>query len=349
MRAVTPAGLFYGVQTLVQTVVPLRGGLGIPGLKIEDWPDIPDRAVHYDTKHFQENADYVRNFIRELARYKINILVWEWEDKFEYQSHPEVGAPGAFTPAQMREFTAYAKKYHVQIVPLVQGLGHVSFILKHPKNIPLREVASDNWGFCPLNEKTYEFMFALLKEAAEATPGSEYLHIGCDETYVLGKGVECGCQAKMAEIGRYGLRQIYINRVSEYVEKAGTQAHVLGGGLRDQGEDEAHGRTDDSAAVTTSARIASPWPTATRCTSTTRTPGIEHLFLPYFYKETIYSDYGTHLENSYRAASPGGYLGEIPGHDLHLLELLGRAQPDLDAALYHGGGILLERTEPRAG
>ena len=68
------------------------------------------------------------------------MLVWEWEDKFEYPSHPEIGAPGAFTMKEMQEFTRYAKKYHIQIVPLVQGLGHAGFILKWPQYASLREV-----------------------------------------------------------------------------------------------------------------------------------------------------------------------------------------------------------------
>ena len=59
----------------------------------------PNGPAHYDTKHHQDKREYVESFIRDLARYKINMLVWEWEDKFEYPSHPEIGAPGAFTMA----------------------------------------------------------------------------------------------------------------------------------------------------------------------------------------------------------------------------------------------------------
>ena len=214
IRANDAAGLFYGTQSLIQLIQKGRQGPYIKGMVITDWPDISWRAVHYDTKHFQEKKEYVKKFIRILANYKINMLIWEWEDKLAYQSHPEIGAPGAFTIEEMQELTRYAQKYHIQIVPLVQGLGHVSFILKHPENKHLREIASNNWGFCPLNEGTYELMFDLLKEAIEATPGSEYIHIGCDETYVLGKGVDCGCKAKMEEIGKYALRLIYINQVA---------------------------------------------------------------------------------------------------------------------------------------
>ncbi len=42
---------------------------------ITDWPDIAKRAIHYDTKHHQDKASYVKSFIKDLARYKVNMLV----------------------------------------------------------------------------------------------------------------------------------------------------------------------------------------------------------------------------------------------------------------------------------
>jgi len=123
-------GLFYGTRTLLQLLQKDEKGLYVRGMVIRDWPDIPYRAVHYDTKHHQDKADYVKRFIRQLADYKINMLVWEWEDKFAYQCHPEIGAPGAFTMVEMQEITWYAKQYHVQLVPL----GHASYILKWPQH-----------------------------------------------------------------------------------------------------------------------------------------------------------------------------------------------------------------------
>ena len=306
------AGLFYGTQTLLQIIKKGDSGPYIKGMVITDWPDIPMRAVHYDTKHFQEKADYVKNFFRTLAGYKINTLIWEWEDKFAYKSHPEVGAPGAFTTEQMQYFTRYARKYHIQLVPLVQGLGHVSFILKHPQNKHLRELASDNWGFCPLRESTYEMMFDLLEEAIEATPGSEYIHIGCDETYVLGKGVECGCKAKMEEIGKYALRQIYINRVADQMKKWGRKPISWAGGY------------DPSEKVKPTEGLMTPGGFNSQRDEEARkkgypfyaydpNPGIEHLFLPYFYRETEYNQTGSHLERSYRRLAPAALSGNFEG------------------------------------
>ena len=210
------SGLFYGTQTLLQLIEENGNRLRVPGVTINDWPEIENRAIHYDTKHHQDKASYVRSFIKDLARYKVNMLVWEWEDKFAYPSHPEIGAPGAFTMAEMQEFTRYARQYHIQIIPLVQGLGHVSYILKWPQYKHLRETESSNWEFCPLKDGTYDLLFDLWKDAIEATPGSEYLHIGSDETYELGACDQCS--AKSEEIGRSGLYLTFINKSAGYLK-----------------------------------------------------------------------------------------------------------------------------------
>lgn len=229
-------GVYYAAQTLRQCFRHEGDGVVAPCLTITDWPDLRYRAVHYDTKHHQDTREYVEGFIEELAHYKVNVLVWEWEDKFAYRRHPEIAAPGAFTMEEMQELTRFAGRHHVQIVPLVQGLGHVSYILKHPQHRHLREIADSNWEFCPLGDGTYELLFDLWDEAIEATPGAEFLHIGSDETYELGLGETCGCSRKAAEIGRDGLMQLFIHRCVAHVEKRGRRALSWGGRWRPDSE-----------------------------------------------------------------------------------------------------------------
>ncbi len=224
IRSHSEEGLFYGTQTLLQIIRTAGNEKAVAGVAITDWPDIAHRAIHYDTKHHQDKAAYVKSFIKDLSRYKVNMLVWEWEDKFAYPSHPEIGAPGAFTMEEMQDFTKYARQYHIQIVPLVQGLGHVSFILKWPQYKGLRELESSNWEFCPLKEGTYDLLFDLWKDAIDATPGSKYIHIGSDETYEL---AECeNCRKKSEEVGRSGLYQMFINRSANYLTAKGRKVMV---------------------------------------------------------------------------------------------------------------------------
>ena len=329
-------GLYYGTRTLVQLIRPDRSPATVPGVEILDWADIPERAIHYDTKHSQDKRSYVEKFIRELSHYKINMLIWEWEDKFEYPSHPHIGAPGAFTMEEMQELTRYAQKHHVQIVPLVQGLGHVSFILKWPQHAHLREHEASNWQFCALNDGAYELLFQLWEEAIEATPGSEYIHIGSDETYELGEGVECGCQAKAEEIGMSGLFHLFVGKSARHLQGKGRkviawerpmgwerhQSPIKGGAQHAEDLVLIDGNTW---------RTPSDFPYVRQARELGHevfvydpNPGIEPLFLPYFYKEPrggAHVPPGTQegeprpgsLEHSYNTLVPAAQSGLADG------------------------------------
>jgi hexosaminidase len=316
------AGLFYGVQTLLQIIQDKNGAPFIKGMRITDWPDIPIRASHYDTKHHQDKRSYVESFIRDLAMYKINMLVWEWEDKFEYPSHPEIGAPGAFTLQEMQEITRYAQKYHIQIVPLVQGLGHVSFILKWPQYSHLREIPASNWEFCPLKDGSYELLNDLWQDAIEATPGSEYIHIGSDETYELGKGVECGCADWVQKNGKHSLMTEFINRSAKPLvdegrtvmawsadyEPGADRNPLKGMVVLEPGDDPAVAKKTKEAGY--EVFVYDP------------NPGIEPLFLPYFYRLRAVSEGGvyakyreveTALERSHGPVSSAAKSGAFDG------------------------------------
>ncbi|MFN7993411.1 MAG: beta-N-acetylhexosaminidase [Bryobacteraceae bacterium] len=313
LRSATDQGLFYATRTLLQVVQRFTAGLRIAGMRLTDWPDIGQRAVHYDTKHHQDKAEYVREFIRTLADYKINMLLWEWEDKFAYPSHPEIGAPGAFTMEEMQALTRYARQYHVQLVPLVQGLGHVSFILKWPQHAHLREIPASNWEFCPRKDGSYKLLLDLWRDAIEATPGSEYIHIGTDETYELGAGVECGCKDRMQAVGRYGLMVDFINRATAPLESLGRKVMSWGGDYRP--EEKARPRKG---------LITFPEPLDVKIAKLSReagypvwvydpNPGIEHLFLPYFYRLGDKGEVPDCLESSRRELTEGALSGLCEG------------------------------------
>jgi len=305
------AGLFYGVQTILQLIRKNVAGAYINGLEINDWPDTKIRAAYYDTKHHQDTRAYVESFIRDLARYKINMLVWEWEDKFAYPSHPEIGAPGAFTMEEMQELTHYAKKFHVLIVPLVQGLGHASFILKWPKYEHLREIPASNFEFCPLKEGSYQLLFDLWDDAVKATPGSVYIHIGSDETYEL--GLCPNCKKKAEEIGKTGLYHLFTAKSAKHLQAEGRQVMVW---------ERPMGWTKDEKAVKNNIVpqqgiiLAESYDYETPDLKYAReakangypvyaydpNPGVEPLFLPYLFRKP--RDFATEtiigsLENSY--------------------------------------------------
>ncbi|MDD4889867.1 MAG: beta-N-acetylhexosaminidase [Phycisphaerae bacterium] len=223
------AGLFYGVQTLAQ-LFKFAPGLGwsLPAGRIEDWPDLALRTLHYDTKHHQETFDGVRRLIERAAHYKINAIVWEIEDKFAYRKHPLIGAPGAFTADEMRRLTRYALDRHVEIVPILQMPSHNAFIGKHSQYRDLLEHSANNYMLCPSNPKTIQLYKDLLTELIDATPGCRYVHLGTDEPYFLGQGDDCPCKAKVKKMGQGGIFAELINTMNSFVKAKGRTAMYWG-------------------------------------------------------------------------------------------------------------------------
>lgn len=210
------AGLFYGCQTLQQLMEDSRDtGKAIPAVRITDWPQIKYRAVHLDTKHHRDALSYYYAMIDKLARYKVNAIIWELEDKFGYTRHPEIAAKNAISKQDMTAICEYAAKRHIDISPLVQGLGHASFILKH--HWELRENPASDWEFCPSNPKTYEMLFDLYSDVFDAMPRSKYLHVGGDEITAIGIDERCKATGKAP----FELQMIWLKKVCGFANEHG--------------------------------------------------------------------------------------------------------------------------------
>ena len=121
ISARTMTGIFYGCQTLEQLMEDSRDfNILIPAMLIIDYPAISYRAVHFDVKHHLDRMEYYYQEIDKLARYKINAVIWELEDKLRYTRRPEIGAPNAISKQEMQALCRYAKERNIEITPLVQ-------------------------------------------------------------------------------------------------------------------------------------------------------------------------------------------------------------------------------------
>ena len=174
-------GLFYGVQTLLQLIDGPRPGF-LPALTIRDWPRYALRISHWDTKHHQDRPETLKRLFDSLARFKINTVSFEIEDKFEYPSHPIIGVPGAFTVAEMQDITRYALERHIQFIPNVQAPAHMTFVLKH-KEFEHLKCDGNNYLACVEDPEAQRLIFDMYSDLCAATPGVEYFHVSTDEVY----------------------------------------------------------------------------------------------------------------------------------------------------------------------
>jgi hexosaminidase len=150
LRAAAPAGLFYGVQSLLQMAENGK----IPACNITDFPRFGWRGLMLDvSRHFFPKED-VKKYIDQMARYKLNTFHWHLTDdngwRVEIKSLPRLTQVGAcrvpragrwgereapkkgeaatdcgfYTQDDIREIVQYATERHITIVPEIDVPGH---------------------------------------------------------------------------------------------------------------------------------------------------------------------------------------------------------------------------------
>ncbi|MBA2562639.1 MAG: family 20 glycosylhydrolase, partial [Chitinophagaceae bacterium] len=210
------AGLFYGSQTLLQLLEDARDQqIIIPACRITDYPDVAYRAIHLDLKHHVDAGNYYYKIIDQLAAIKINAVIIEFEDKLRYRKASIVASGNAISVDEFAAISRYAKDRNIEVSPLIQGLGHAAFILKHEQYASLRDTASSDWSFDPMNPATYELQFSLYEDAIAATPYGKYLHVGGDEVGNLGMSE----LSKKSGLTPIQLQMLWLNKVSEFAIK----------------------------------------------------------------------------------------------------------------------------------
>jgi hexosaminidase len=162
IKANSPAGLFYGVQTLLQLMpdeIESKSQVSdikweIPSVSIVDYPRFAWRGIMLDVSRHFFPKDYIKNYIDQIARYKFNRFHWHLTDdngwRMEIKSLPrltEVGAwrvprvgtfgsndapkpgekptdGGFYTQDDIKEIIQYAKDRYVEILPEIDVPGH---------------------------------------------------------------------------------------------------------------------------------------------------------------------------------------------------------------------------------
>ena len=95
--SVSARGLFYGMQTLAQ----LCEAESFAAVRIVDWPDLPFRSEYFDLRTLYPTFDRLLRSVRELASYKFNAVLVEFENKIPFRTMEKLRSPEAFTDEQL--------------------------------------------------------------------------------------------------------------------------------------------------------------------------------------------------------------------------------------------------------
>jgi len=255
------AGLFYGIQTLIQ-LIPLQHGatLKLPCAQIEDYPRFGYRGLHLDVCRHFFGVEFVKKYIDLMAAYKLNTFHWHLTDdqgwRIEIKKYPKLtqvggmraqtllgnfrgkgaqydGIPygGFYTQDEIREVIKYAATRYITIIPEIEMPGHALAALSAYPELscePNRTYkAAETWGvfddvFCP-SEKTFSFLQDVLTEVIDLFP-SKYIHIGGDECPKTAWKKSAFCQQLIKKLklkDEHELQSYFIQRMEKFVNSKG--------------------------------------------------------------------------------------------------------------------------------
>lgn len=212
------SGVFYGVCTLAQIIQ--QHGTQLPCLSILDFPDIWRRGVMLDISRDRvPTLATLLELVDLLASWKINELQLYTEHTFAYRAHPLVWQHASpMTSEDVLILRQHCAQRHIDLVPNLNTLGHMERWLKHPPYNPLAEMPEgfpSPWHpdrrllpastLNPSDPRSLALVCSLMDELLPHFT-SEYVHVGGDEPWELGKGANRA--AWEAEPGRVYLEYL---------------------------------------------------------------------------------------------------------------------------------------------
>ena len=217
IQALTPTGLFYGLQTVRQ----LEKDGQIACVKVKDAPRFAYRGLMIDCSRHFWSKDEIKKQLDAMAYFKLDRFHWHLTDgggwRMEVKQYPLLTEEtayrtesdwtkwwngknrqyspdpirlvcwkgmnihgGYYTQDDIKEIVDYAAARHITIIPEIEMPGHSDEVVYAYPELSCTGKPYTQSDLCVGKEQTYTFMENVLKEVMQLFP-SKYIHIGGDE------------------------------------------------------------------------------------------------------------------------------------------------------------------------
>ena len=200
IKANTATGAYWATRTLLQ-ILEQNEGISLPKGNVRDWPDYAIRGFMIDCGRKYIPLDYLEQYSKIMAYYKMNTLQVhlndngfkqyfgnDWDETYaafrlESELFPELSAKdGCYGKDEFRQFQKDAAKMGVNIIPEIDVPAH-SLAFTHYR----KEFGTEKYGVDHLdlfNPNVYSFLDSLFTEYLEGEDPvfvGKQVHIGTDE------------------------------------------------------------------------------------------------------------------------------------------------------------------------
>jgi hypothetical protein len=193
-----PGGLRAATTTLRQLL--REYGRRLPYVQIKDWPDFARRGVMLDISRGRvPKLETLLDLAEKLSDFKINELQLYTEHTFAYKKYKSVWQSwGALTAKEIQILDARCRELGIDLVPNQNSFGHLRYFLEdarlkklaeipEPYEAETRDFLRRPTTLAPNHPGTLPFLRGLYDELLPNF-SSQFLNIGGDETWDLGKG-----------------------------------------------------------------------------------------------------------------------------------------------------------------
>jgi len=185
--------LFWGDEyivyaSLIQIMRQIEGVL--PEIEVEEDFEFEFRGYHLDiARGGVPTPKTFKTLLKWLFILKYNYLAIYFEDLFPWEKYPDIGLRrGRLSRDELKEIILYGRRLGIEVFPSLELIGHMEQILTLPPYEKFSEWYHPGEGCINLgDDEAKRFSLELLEEVLDYFP-SQYIHIGGDETWALGRG-----------------------------------------------------------------------------------------------------------------------------------------------------------------
>jgi hexosaminidase len=174
--------------TLIQIAKNKHGYL--PEITLEEEDNFKFRGFHLDiARGGVPNLKTFQTILKWMFLLKYNKFAIYFEDLFPWTGKPEIGKNrGRLTNEEWKQILKTGSELSIDVFPSLELLGHMEHILKIPKYQEFSELWWMGYDCLDIsNKRAKKFAISLLEDALDKTT-SDLIHIGGDETWILGRG-----------------------------------------------------------------------------------------------------------------------------------------------------------------
>ncbi len=172
------------------------------------------RVMHLDLKGLPPASDHLIELLDVFAAAGFNAVLVEWEDMFPWTIDARFRSASAYSPETVNRFVERAAQLDIELIPLVQCLGHMETPLHVEGHASLWEQPDRCDVLNVLAPGARPLVESMIDDVLRLMPSVKRLHLGGDEAWSFATHPDTRAYAE-----EHGKAALYLHHVGPILDK----------------------------------------------------------------------------------------------------------------------------------